>query len=135
VLISIGPDELALLAATALEPRLAPQISLTHLHAPHVSVREQAALLVERLRRTRAATFRALTADAPDALTKVARFLALLELFREGVVGFEQLTPFGELTVRWTGTGDGEVEVSAEFDQPAGEDGPAADDRPVADEV
>ena len=135
VLISIGPDELALLAATALEPRLAPQISLTHLHAPHVSVREQAALLVERLRRTRAATFRALTADAPDALTKVARFLALLELFREGVVGFEQLTPFGELTVRWTGTGDGEVEVSAEFDQPAGEDGPAADDRPVAYEV
>ena len=49
-------------------------------------------------------TFRALTGDAPDRVTTVARFLALLELFREGAVAFEQLTPLGELTIRWTGT-------------------------------
>jgi segregation and condensation protein A len=66
-------------------------------------VREQAALVVERLRRQGAMTFRALCRDSPDTLTTVARFLALLELFREGAVGFEQVTALGELTVRWTG--------------------------------
>ena len=48
-------------------------------------------------------TFRALCGDSPDTLTTVARFLALLELFREGAVAFDQVTPLGELTVRWTG--------------------------------
>jgi segregation and condensation protein A len=55
-------------------------------------------------------------ADAPDTMTKVARFLALLELFREGVVAFDQVTPLGELTIRWTGTDDDEVEITDEFD-------------------
>ena len=62
-------------------------------------------------------TFRALAGDAPDVVTKVARFLALLELFREGVVGFDQVTPLGELTVRWTGSGEGEVEIEDEYDE------------------
>ncbi|MBW9213663.1 segregation/condensation protein A [Mumia sp. zg.B53] len=117
VLISIGPDDLALLAARAMQPKVPQVLSLTHLHAPQVSVREQAVLVVERLRRGTSMTFRALVADAPDTLTKVARFLALLELFRESVVSFDQVTPLGELTIRWTGTEDGEVEVSAEFDE------------------
>ena len=81
-----------------------------------VSVREQAALVVDRLRRQGTMTFRALCGDAPDTLTKVARFLSLLELFREGAVGFDQVTPLGELTVRWTGAEDGEVEITDEFD-------------------
>jgi segregation and condensation protein A len=84
-----------------------------------VSVKEQAATIVERLRRARAATFRSLAADAPDMITKVARFLALLELFREGAVAFEQVTPLGELTIRWTGTDDGEIEVEDEYDDHA----------------
>jgi len=46
----------------------------------------------------------------------VARFLALLELFREGVVSFDQMTPLGELSIRWTGTEDTEVEINDEFD-------------------
>ena len=117
VLISVGPEELALLAVKAMEPKIAPVLSLAHLHAPQVSVREQAGVLVDRLRRTRSSTFRSLTADAPDSLTKIARFLALLELFGEGMVGFEQLTPLGELTIRWIGADDGDVEVSAEFDE------------------
>ena len=66
-------------------------------------MREQAALVVERLQRSGTMTFRALCGDSPDTLTTVARFLALLELFREGAVGFDQVTPLGELTVRWTG--------------------------------
>ena len=72
-------------------------------------------------------TFRALAADAPDMMTRVARFLALLELFREGVVAFDQMTPLGELSIRWTGTEDTEVEINDEFDgAPPEEPAPAA---------
>ena len=79
-------------------------------------MREQAAILVTALRRTRTATFRALTADCEGTLVVVARFLALLELYREGAVVFEQVDPLGELHIRWTGTDEGEVEVPDEFD-------------------
>ena len=103
VLIGIGLDQFAALAAKALEPKAVPEVSLQHIHAARVSVREQAALVVERLQRAGTMTFRALCGDSPDTLTTVARFLALLELFREGAVGFDQVTPLGELTVRWTG--------------------------------
>ena len=109
VTITISPDRLAALAAKAMAPKQADVLSLAHLHAPAVSVREQAAIVVDRLRRQRAMTFRALTDDSPDMLTTVARFLALLELFRDGAVAFEQLTPLGELTIRWTGGDDGEL--------------------------
>ena len=117
VTISIGPARLAALAAKAMAPKQANVLSLTHLHAPAVSVREQAMVVVERLRQQRAMTFRALTSDSSSMLTTVARFLALLELFRDGAVAFEQLTPLGELTVRWTGGDDGEWVISDEFDE------------------
>ena len=122
VLIGIGLEQFAGLAAKALEPKPLAELSLQHIHAPGVSVREQAALVVERLRRSGTMTFRALCGDSPDTLTTVARFLALLELFREGAVGFEQVTPLGELSVRWTGAEQGAVEIDDEFDRPAGED-------------
>jgi segregation and condensation protein A len=128
VLISLGPEEFARLAATALTPREEPVLALGHLHMTQVSVREEAAGIVDRLRRLRSATFRSLTADSPDTLTTVARFLALLELFREGAVAFEQVTPLGELSVRWTGSDDGEVDVVDEYDEsrpPADEPAPA----------
>ena len=119
VVFDLTPDRFAAIAAKAMTPPVADVISLAHLHAPAVSVREQAALLIGRLRRTRTATFRALTADAPDRVTTVARFLALLELFREQAVGFEQLTPLGELTVRWTGSDAGDLEISDTYDETA----------------
>ncbi len=103
VLFALGPQQFAQLAARALAVRPAPRLSLDHVHAPAVSVREQAALVVERLRRTTTMTFRALVADAPDTTTTVARFLGLLELFRDGSIGFDQITPLGELHVRWLG--------------------------------
>lgn len=113
----IGPAELAALAAAALEPAPPPPgVDISHLHAPAVSVREQAALLADRLRHGGAASFRTLTADAGSTVVVVARFLALLELFREGVVGFDQVTPLGELTVRWTGSGEGDVAVATDYD-------------------
>jgi segregation and condensation protein A len=117
VLIGLGLEEFAGLAARALEPKPEPEgVSLAHIHAPMVSVREQAHLVVERLRVMGTLTFRKLAADAPDTMTRVARFLALLELFREGVLAFDQVTPLGELTVRWTGGEDQEVEITDEFD-------------------
>jgi segregation and condensation protein A len=103
VLIGIGLDQFATLAARALEPKPEPELSLGHIHAPAVSVREQAVLVADRLRRSGTMTFRALAGDSPDMLTTVARFLSLLELFREGAVAFDQMAALGELTVRWTG--------------------------------
>jgi segregation and condensation protein A len=115
-LIGLSPEAFARLAARTLTPKVSPFVGVDHIHAPRVSVREQGAVLVERLRRQRASTFRALTADCPDTLTVVARFLALLELFRDGAVTFEQVSALGELHVRWTGSDDDDVAVSDEFD-------------------
>jgi len=126
VTIEVSPQRFAVLAAKAMTPKPADVLSLAHLHAPAVSVREQAGLVVERLRRARTLTFRALTGDSPNLVTTVARFLALLELFREAAVAFEQLTPLGELTIRWTGTSEGELDISDEFDVTASA-GPADD--------
>jgi segregation and condensation protein A len=125
VLIGLGLEEFAALAAKAMEPKPVEEVSFAHLHAPAVSVRDQATLVVERLRRQGTMTFRALCGDAPDTLTKVARFLSLLELFRESAVTFDQVTPLGELTVRWTGSEEGEIEIEDEFD--------GAPPEPVAD--
>lgn len=122
VLISVGPQELAHLAAKVFEDKPVPILSLAHLHAPQVSVREQAHLVVDQLRRKGEMTFRALTVDAPDLMTKVARFLAVLELFREGAIAFEQATPLGDLHIRWTGSDDGDIDVGDEFDEPQGEE-------------
>jgi segregation and condensation protein A len=135
VLLGVDPAGLAALAARAMAPKdnVPEGVSLDHLHAPTVTVREQAVVIVDRLRRQRSTTFRALVADSPDTVTTVCRFLALLELFREAAVAFDQVTPLGELTIRWTGTDDGEIDVSDEFDElpvPEGEEGEA----PVVDE-
>jgi segregation and condensation protein A len=103
VVVAIGPTELAALAARVLEPKPVPTVATEHLHRPHVIVSEQAGLLSDRLQRARSATFRALTADCATVAHVVARFLALLDLYRERIVMFEQLTPLGDLTVRWAG--------------------------------
>lgn len=110
------PDIIASLAARALQPKPdAPLVSTAHLHGAVVSVREQASIIVGRLQRDGAVSFRELVADAEHVNVVVARFLALLELFREAAVAFEQARSLGELTIRWTGSGD--VDVSDEFDE------------------
>jgi segregation and condensation protein A len=126
VVFDLTPDGFAALAAQAMEPRAIAEVSVTHIHQVRVSVADQAVLVAERLRRSGSATFRVLIADAPDKLTVVARFLALLELFRTGSVQFEQMMPLGEIVVRWTGSAIGEVEVSDEFDEPPA---PASEER------
>ncbi|MEU3778274.1 segregation/condensation protein A [Streptomyces sp. NPDC032472] len=118
VVISIGPDGFARLAVKAMQPKAKPQVYVDHIHAPLVSVREQAAVVVALLKARGAATFRELTEDTDDTLTVVARFLALLELYREKAVELEQEEALRTLTVRWSGgDGDGMPVVTDEFDR------------------
>ncbi|MCL6673487.1 segregation/condensation protein A [Streptomyces panaciradicis] len=119
VVISIGAEGFARLAVKAMQPRPKPQVYVDHIHAPLVSVQEQAGIVVARLRELGEASFRTLVEDTDDTLTVVARFLALLELYREKAVALEQEAALGELLVRWTG-GEGEDRpmVTDEFDRP-----------------
>jgi segregation and condensation protein A len=103
VTLDLTPQEFAALAARALTPKAPEVVSVAHLHAPPVSVSEQLLLVRNHLLRSGTANFRALTSDCDHTLEVVARFLALLELYRQQRVVFEQLTPLGELHVRWTG--------------------------------
>jgi len=118
VLLGLGPNELARLAAKAMEVKTIPSISLSHLHAPAVSVREQAGIIVERLRRVGATTFRSLISGV-EVPVVVARFLAVLELFRESQITLEQESPLGDLYIRWVGSEQGEIELTDEFDSDA----------------
>lgn len=99
-----SPQEFAALAEAALKPKEAAptEVGLAHLHGTPVSVREQAEIIGFRLRLGKALTFRALIADAESTLVVVARFLALLEMFRDKAVTFDQLLPLGELSVQWS---------------------------------
>ncbi len=115
LVIGVTPERLARIAARAMVPKPVPTVGLDHLHAPAVSVREQTIHLVTRLRRERTLSFRSLVSDAESTLVVVARFLAVLELFRDGSVALDQAQALGELTVRWTGPDAGEVHES-EFD-------------------
>ena len=137
VLLGLGPQEFARLAARALTPRVQELVAVDHIHGGTVSVREQTALLHERLRHSGGASFRSLTADCQGTLEVVARFLGLLELYREGLVAFEQAEALSELRVRWTGPAAGSAgdadpgselmaaaAAGAEWDDPAPADPP-----------
>jgi segregation and condensation protein A len=116
VLLGLGPAEFARLAGKVFTPKAAPTVSIEHMYQPQASVKEQAAIIVERLRRLRQTTFQVLTADCPGTYEIVARFLALLELYRERAVTFEQHEPLGELHVSWTGTDEGDIEVGDDYE-------------------
>ena len=103
VLLGLGPAEFARLASLALTPRPPPKVDTQHIHAPVISIRDQAAVLATLLRELGRASFRRLTARAEGSYEVVASFLALLELYREDAVSFEQVAPLGELYVTWTG--------------------------------
>ena len=118
VLIGVGAQRFAAIANRVLTPKTSPVFSIDHLHQPTVSVAEQASKMVEQLRRAGRMTFRGLTADAENTLVVIARFLALLELYKEGVIRFEQMISLGELQITWVGSAQGEVRVSDEFDVP-----------------
>ena len=99
---TVGLDDFAALAALAFTPREIPTVGLDHLHAPLISIREQAAHIVALLRRGEPHTFSQLIVGAELKGVIVARFLAVLELYRYGSISFEQLEPLGELMIQWT---------------------------------
>ncbi|MBB3084730.1 segregation and condensation protein A [Geodermatophilus sabuli] len=121
VLLGVTPEQFAALAARALAPKAPAVVGVSHLHAPAVSVAEQLLLVRNQLMGAGTTTFRALTADCGHTLEVIARFLALLELYRQQRVAFEQLTPLGELHVRWTGgtapEPDADVDAAAHADE------------------
>ena len=118
VLIGVGAERFAAIAQRVLSPKVTPTVGIAHIHSPLVSVADEAIIIVGELRRTGKSTFRHLISDASSLLVVVARFLALLELYREGVVRFEQVIALGELAITWTGSAEGEIEVSDDFDTP-----------------
>ena len=129
VVLGVSPDRFAALAERALSPRDELTFSTAHLHLPLVSVAEEGQRLIAKMRRVKITTFRAIAADAPSHLVVIARFLALLELFREGVIRFQQVVALGDLTVEWVGDESSMVTISDEFDRPI-----EASDEVTADE-
>jgi segregation and condensation protein A len=118
VLIGVGPERFAAIAERVLAPKISATVATEHLHLPLVSVAEESRLVVEALRRHKSMSFRNLVADAENTLVVVARFLALLDLYRHGVLRFDQVIALAELQITWTGTDFGEVAISQEFDIP-----------------
>lgn len=118
VLIGVGPDRFAAIAQRVLTPKSPPVVSIEHLHTVLVSVAEESKGVVESLRSHGTMSFRALISDAAHTLVVVARFLALLDLYRQGVVRFEQVAALADLQISWIGSTSGEVEVTDEFDIP-----------------
>ncbi|MFC7580457.1 segregation and condensation protein A [Schaalia naturae] len=116
------PEQLARLAAEVLS-QAQPTVQTAHLLDPAVPVAGQARLLAARLRQRGSATFHELTADAGTTAVVVSRFLALLELFRRGLVEFSQEEALGELAVQWVGgDAEGDIEVDEYEGGPAGEE-------------
>ncbi len=118
VLIGVGAQRFAAIAERVLTPKVAPVVAIQHLHMALVSVAEESKMVVEALRHSKSLSFRNLIADADSTLVVVARFLALLDLYRQGVLRFDQVIAMGELQISWTGSLEGEVEITDEFDIP-----------------
>lgn len=121
LVMTAGPETLAQLAARAVAPKPGPPaVELGHLHNPPVSVKAEGERMMARVRMKGTVTFRSLVADAGELAVVVARFLALLDLFRSGAVTFEQAEALGELHVRWSG-GDSHFTVADEYEDAAPE--------------
>jgi segregation and condensation protein A len=93
-------------------------VAVEHLHSALVSVTEESKLVVEALRKGRTVSFRNLVQGADSTLVVVARFLALLDLYRQGALRFEQVIALGELQISWVGSDEGDILVTDEFDVP-----------------
>jgi segregation and condensation protein A len=118
VLIGVGAQRFAAIAERVLTPKVAQVVAVEHLHMALVSVAEESRRVVDALRQATSMSFRNLISDTDSTLVVVARFLALLDLYRQGVLRFDQVVALGELQIRWTGSLEGEVEITDEFDIP-----------------
>ena len=118
VLIGVGAQRFAAIAERVLTPKTPPVVAVEHLHSALVSVAEESRSVVDALRKSRTLSFRNLIQGADSTLVVVARFLALLDLYRQGALRFEQVVALGELQVTWVGSDEGEVLATNEFDVP-----------------
>ena len=118
VLIGVGAQRFAAIAERVLTPKVIPVVAIQHLHMALVSVAEESKMVVEALRHSKTLSFRNLISDSDSTAIVVARFLALLDLYRQGVLRFDQVIAMGELQISWTGSLEGEVEITDEFDIP-----------------
>jgi segregation and condensation protein A len=118
VLIGVGAQRFAAIAERVLTPKAPPVVAVEHLHSALVSVTEESKLVVEALRKGRTVSFRNLVQGADSTLVVVARFLALLDLYRQGALRFEQVIALGELQISWVGSDEGDILVTDEFDVP-----------------
>lgn len=98
---SLSKEDFARLAEETMRPREIPMVGMTHLHASRVSIREQAGAVVELLRKKGSLTFFEVIREVKDRAVVVARFLAVLELYRMNALVFEQDTPLGDLLLTW----------------------------------
>lgn len=118
VLIGVGAQRFAAIAERVLTPKAPPVVAVEHLHSALVSVTEESKLVVQALRKGRTVSFRNLVQGADSTLVVVARFLALLDLYRQGALRFEQVIALGELQISWVGSDEGDILVTDEFDVP-----------------
>lgn len=116
VLIGVGAERFAAIADRVMAPKSPPVLSVEHIHRPLISVAEESRKVIGALRAHKSMSFRALCADSPEPMVVIARFLALLDLYRTGSLRFEQVIALGELQISWIGSESGEVAVSDEFD-------------------
>jgi segregation and condensation protein A len=98
---TVSLQDFARLAEETMAPREIPMVGLSHLYAPRISIREQAAEVVAMLRSAKTLTFRELISSIRDRAVLVARFLSILELYRLGAVSFEQNESLGPLQITW----------------------------------
>lgn len=133
VLIGVGAERFAAIADRVMAPKVAPVVPVEHIHRPLISVAEESLKVIQALRSAKSMSFRALCSDAAEPMVVIARFLALLDLYRTGSLRFEQVMALGELQISWVGSESGEVAVSDEFDIQvvASEDG--VSDEPTGD--
>jgi segregation and condensation protein A len=108
LLAGVTPDDVRRAYLRAVAPRPTPRVDLDHVAPIRASVTDAIAELVDELPRVGRISFRALTADLIERLEVVVRFLAILELFKVGLVDLDQPRTFGDIEIVWVGEGGGE---------------------------
>jgi segregation and condensation protein A len=106
----VTPDKLRAAFLKAVTPRPVPTIDLSHVAPIRASVFDAVTELVDELPRVGRITFRRLTEGLVDRIEIVVRFLAVLELYKQGMVDIDQPARFGDIEIRWTGGEDTDAE-------------------------
>ncbi len=106
LLTGVQPEHLRRAFLKAVAPKPVPEVSLAHVSDVRISVADAIEELIDELPRMGSVTFRSLTVGLGEKLEVVVRFLAVLELFKQGYVELDQLSSFGDLTVTWLGVND-----------------------------